>query len=328
MLDDLLIQFFDLQPRRPTAVYLLLTGKKTLSILFAAMQHHQLQWLQLYPTLARADFQAAIARLQAAQALQEQGPGLVLEDAALQAAAKKRLPLPTAYRPEFGVASFAARFYLAVQVLSEASFGQKAYRPLTNDWATQQAVRTWWASITPQAAIKELTAAFAQLPPAQATLLTQAMVGHDFVGPGQLDSLQAQMAQLDALSALISTIAAHPKWPALNRLWGGKQRLGSQTMAQALALSQAGLSKEQIAQRLRLKSSTVNEHLLTAALFGAELPVASFYSPAQFQQLTTLVPQAQHPYQELLVQVADSDFFQIRLFQILCLTGRWPDGGA
>ncbi|MCI1985951.1 MAG: helix-turn-helix domain-containing protein [Lactobacillus sp.] len=328
MLDDLLIQFFNAQPRRLAAVYLLLTGKRTLSVLYAAMQHQQLQWLQVYPTLDRADYQAAVTRLQKQGYLQETATGWVLADTAAQQAAAARLPLPHAYHAELGVHDFSARFFLAVQVLSEASYGQKAYRPLTNDWVVQQAVRAWWAKSQPTAAVAELTAAFSQLPDATATLLTRHMVGHGFVGPGSLATVAAQFAELEAVAELITVIAAHPQWQALNRLWGGKQPIGSATMYQALALSQAGWPKAQIGQRLKLKPSTVDEHLLTAAIYGAQLPVASFYSPAQFAQLQALVPRAQEAYQTLLAAVPGSEFFQIRLFQILCFTGRWPSGNA
>ncbi|WP_054661807.1 hypothetical protein [Lacticaseibacillus camelliae] len=98
MLTDFVVQLFDEQPRRETAAYMLLNGKKTLSVLFAALQHGQLQWLQLYPTLGRADFQAAVKQLVNAHALTHTETGLVLTDPAAKMQAAARVPLPTHYQ--------------------------------------------------------------------------------------------------------------------------------------------------------------------------------------------------------------------------------------
>ena len=63
LLTDLAIQFFDTQPRRERAVFGLLAGKKTISNLYAALTHQQLQWLQLYPSLSKELFLQAVAQL-------------------------------------------------------------------------------------------------------------------------------------------------------------------------------------------------------------------------------------------------------------------------
>ena len=316
MLDDFLLQFFDDQPRRATSLYLLLTGKKTLSVLFAALEHQQLQWLHLYPTLSRPDFQAAIDRLQAAHHLEKTDSGLVLGDVSVQL--KK---LPTAYQPWMGLHAFSPKFHLAVQMLSEASFHNARYRPVTQDWAIQQQLRQWWQHLDRQTAISELKALLEALGDEAAANILSTMIGHDFVGAGQVDDI----SQIQALAQLIAQLDAGlaPSWQIL---WGGRKPLGTKTQYAALQMIQQGATREQVSQRLHLKPSTINEHLLGAAIFGADLPLAQLYPVAMVAQLNQA--DAHLNYQPLLEQIPDSNFFQIRLFQILSLQGRWPHGQA
>ena len=60
MLTDFVVQLFDDQPRRETAVYMLLNGKKTLSVLFAALQHGPLLGVRRFPGVARPGGRAAV----------------------------------------------------------------------------------------------------------------------------------------------------------------------------------------------------------------------------------------------------------------------------
>ncbi|WP_461213098.1 helix-turn-helix domain-containing protein [Lacticaseibacillus sp. GG6-2] len=326
MLDDLLIQFFDAQARRETSVYLLLIGKKTLSILYAALSHHQLQWLQLYPTLQRADYQAAIARLVAEGALKAGANGLVLADEAAKAAAAQRVPLPEHYRPDLAVHDSVPKFQLAVQVLSEASYHERRYRPVVQDWAVQQAVRRWWQDCDVPSATAALEAAFATLPQASADALAHRLVGHAYVGDARPADLAGWLHGIDELAQLISVIATSPATSAWYRLWGGPKPLGTASAYQVLALITQGRSKAQAAAQLRLKPSTINEHLLTVVIEGADLPLTQFYTVEQRQALSQ--QDATAGYSALMAAVPDCDFFQVRLYQILRLQGRWPDANA
>lgn len=324
-LTDLIIQFFDDEPRRPTSLFGLLSGKKTLSILYAALLHDQLQWLGLLPGLARPEFDAVVSRALATGLLQTTAAGAVrVAPAATVTAAATRVPLPTAFQPQLGVAEFAARFYLAVQVLSEASFGDNHYRPLTDDWPTQQWVRGWYRQVTPATAITALTAQFDQLPVAAADRLAARLIGHDYVGRGVAATLAETLQETQALSLLLHQLTAAPAADSWRALWGGPRALLSPSNEQALALANQGASREAIGRRLRLKPSTVNEHLLTGVIFGASLPLARFYSPATITALTDLTDPQYTNYHALLTTFPDLDFFQVRLYQILTYQERWP----
>lgn len=327
MLSDLLIQLFDDQPRRPTSLYLLLNGKKTLSILYAAMQHDQLQWLQLYPTLSRDDYQAAIAKLHAQHALKSTPVGDLLADPAAQRAAALRVPLPHHYQPALGVHDFWLLFQLAVQVLSEASYHERRYRPVSQDWAQQRRIRQWWGQQDAAAAVSALHACFEKLPATVGDDLAQQLVGHDFVGGAEPATLAEALARIDAVAALIEQIAAQGSASPWYQLWGGPRPLGTPSQYDAVRLAQQGLDRPAIAARLRLRPSTVNEHLLIAAIQGADLPLAQLY-PQALRQAFSQLAQPQADYHDLLDAVAGSDFFQVRLFQILAFQGRWPRGDA
>ena len=145
MLTDFVIQFFSEQPRRERAVFGLLTGKQTISILYAALIHQQLQWLHLYPSLSKEAFSAAITTLKVQRMLRETETGLILTEKGqhLKQAAVTQLPFPTHYQPWMNLPVFAPRFFLGVQVLSEASYANRAYQPISVNWATQQVVKQW-----------------------------------------------------------------------------------------------------------------------------------------------------------------------------------------
>lgn len=325
MLTDFVVQLFDEQPRRETAAYMLLNGKKTLSVLFAALQHGQLQWLQLYPTLGRADFQAAVKQLVNAHALTNTGTGLVLTHPAAKMQAAGRVPLPTHYQPWMGVREFEQRLLLAVQAVSEAAYHNNQYQPAVRDWGVQQFVRRWYAQNRQGKFAAELTAAFALLPSAAANRLAARLIGHEFVGGAQAEDLAGAFLHLDDLARLVGLIAEHADWPALQSLWGGRVALLSASNYRACQLVDAGRTREQVGAQLHLKPSTVNEHLLAATIFGWQPPVERLYSPALRQAFAQVDPH-ELDYQKLLAAIPGAEFFHVRLFQILNLQGRWPRG--
>ncbi|MFD1433164.1 helix-turn-helix domain-containing protein [Lacticaseibacillus yichunensis] len=326
MLTALLLQLFGDDPRRETGVYLLLTGKRTVSVLYAGMRAHILQWLLLYPTLARTDYQAAIAQLIRAGVLAKTDSGLILTDKNAQVRAAQAIQLPDAYRPWMGLTAFDQRLTLAVQAVSENGAGVHHYRPAVSDWGVQQQVRRWYKQgIQPHTFADELQSLFAALPQAAGDVLAAGFIGHEFVGSGQGD-LATQMRRTQALAQLVTLLDENTqKWPQTAALWGGRQAIFPRTQTQIVDLLDQGFSREAIGQRLRVRPSTVNEHLLTAAIMGQALPLEGLF-PAGVKGAFDQVPDAAETnYQTILTQVPASDFFQVRLFQILQFQGRWPE---
>ncbi|KMO47853.1 hypothetical protein PY97_09465 [Lacticaseibacillus rhamnosus] len=324
MLTDLAIQFFDTQPRRERAVFGLLAGKKTISNLYAALTHQQLQWLQLYPSLSKELFLQAVAQLKMHGQLTTTETGLVLtaKGQQFQRQAAKRVPLPTYYQPWMHLAKFAPRFFLAIQVLSEASYHSQAYRPISTDWANQQAVKRWYRQLNIESAIADLIALFERLPPQLADILAANLIGHDYAGQAQPPTLSAHFSRINALAALVNEIAAiKDEGNPWYKLWGGPQDLVTRPARYSLQQVQAGVGLKAIASKSHRKLSTVKEHLLLAAIMGESLPVEQLI-PQPIHQALDQIDQWQDQ-QVLLDTVPASDFFQVRLFQILKLQGRW-----
>ncbi|MFD1428851.1 helix-turn-helix domain-containing protein [Lacticaseibacillus mingshuiensis] len=324
MLTALLLQLFGDDPRRETGVYLLLTGKRTVSVLYAGLRAHILQWLLLYPTLARADYQAAIAQLIRAGALVKTDSGLIVTDKNAQVRAAQVIQLPAAYRPWMGMTAFDQRLTLAVQAVSENGAGVRHYRPAVSDWGVQQQVRRWYQGTQPRVFADELQGLFEALPQDAGDVLAAGFIGHAFVGSAQAD-LATQMRRTQALAQLVTRLDEDPqRWPQTAALWGGRQPIFPRTQTQIVDLLDQGFSREAIGQRLGVRPSTVNEHLLTAAIMGQALPLEGLY-PAAIKHAFDQVPDpTETNYQTLLSQVPASDFFQVRLFQILQFQGRWP----
>ncbi|KRO18285.1 helix-turn-helix domain-containing protein [Lacticaseibacillus saniviri] len=319
MLPEFIIQFFEDQPRRPLAVHGLLTGKKTISNLFAALLHQQLDALLLYPTLDRDQFQAAIKQLTQKKLLEATDQGLVLTDHGEAFASRHRDLLPSHYQPALMPHQFLPRFFLGVQVLSEGSYHHSAYEPTTNDFAVQQAIKRWYhqPNFTVAAAIDELHALFETLPQDVADRLSNQLVGHDFAGSLAVTDLQQSMQQRDDICVFLQTLVPEQLWWAL---WGGPTDPVSASANRTIEALNQGMSVAQIATRYRYKESTVNEHLLLGAIYGRQLPLEQFYRP---EERAALTGQSVTSYQTIMAQGPFS-FFQVRLYQILMIQGRWP----
>ncbi|KRM72597.1 helix-turn-helix domain-containing protein [Lacticaseibacillus brantae] len=316
-MDDLVLNFFDDLPWRPLSLWGLLTNKKTISNLYAALQHHQLSRLQLYPTLSRENFQATIQQLEHSGLIEVADAGAIRTSAG-----KKRQQahfLPSHYQPWMNLFQFEPRLYLGVQVLSEASYANRKYQPVIGDYATQQQVKQWYRRLGSQSGITELTAVFSMLEPAVANRLASLFIGHDFAGTAVLQTVPDQMTHIDDLSQLVALIDQHPEWQALQQLWGGRLPLISLSAARSLAGLNQGLSIPQIAHNSRLRPSTVMEHIQLAALFGANIPVEQLYTAAE---QATLTPLQGHNHQTI-IESTGLDFFHVRLFQILAVQQRW-----
>jgi len=295
----------------------LLTNKKTISNLYAALQHQQLSRLHLYPTLSRENFQASIQRLKQAQLIAVTDEGAIITPAGRKQ--QQADFLPQDYRPWMNLVQFEPRLYLGVQVLSEASFANRKYQPVITDYATQQQVKQWYRQVGRRSGIAELTAAFAMLAPDVANRLASLFIGHDFAGTAVIQHLADQMRHLDDLSQLVSLIDQHAEWPALQQLWGGRLPLISPSAARSLDGLNRGLTIPQIASATRLRPSTVMEHIQLAALFGANIPVDQLYTPAEQAALVPL----QGENHQTIIDATGLDFFHVRLFQILAVQQRW-----
>lgn len=316
-LDAVLLQLLDDQPQRPLGLWGILTGRKTASIMFAGLEHSQLQYFGLLPDLTKPEYLAAVRRLQQDRLLNQAeqkvwrsaaGRARCADMAALQNALK-------AYAPSFGVTQFDPRFFLAVQVVSEASYQQRRYAPISADWQVQQYVRRWYRTVFSalNGAISELHALFSQLDPQVADYLAALMVGHDYVGSGV--SQDSYLYRELALSALLRVLEERPA-SAWTQLWGGRVDLIPAAAAQTCAEFVQGATVAQLVKKKNRRLSTITEHLQIAAILGTPLPLDRFLSAEQQATLEAAWAQGQRSYQDLLAALPGAEFLQVRMFQI------------
>ncbi|WP_156321811.1 helix-turn-helix domain-containing protein [Lacticaseibacillus thailandensis] len=306
------------------SVLSLLTGKKTISTLYAALVSNQLQWLNLMPTLRRDDFLRSVARLQAAGWLRAVGPDveITVTGARQQVASAHHHPLPSHYDFRLNVTEFADRLFLAVQVVSEASFDNNTYVPVSSEWSVQRAIKRWYRQYGHdyQAVVTELTDAFAAMAPAQADFLAARLVGHDFAGSAELTSDEWGWQLLDAVGTLIHVLHRQPDhFPLLTALWGGPINPLPALGQKSLELVNQGLDIPTVARRLRRKDSTINEHIQAAAIWGLPVNTHVLLPEALAQQLVSAWAGGAHDYRQLQALVPDASFLQVRLAQVACV---------
>ncbi|WP_196246195.1 helix-turn-helix domain-containing protein [Lacticaseibacillus zhaodongensis] len=317
-LDDILLLLLDDQPQRPLGLWGVITGRKTASIMFAGLQHQQLHYFGLLAGLSKPDYLAAVQRLLTAKLLQQTDEQVWRTATGRARCAQLHGMAATlaSYDPELNVQQFAPRFFLAVQVLSEASYQQRQYVPLSADWQVQQYVRRWYHGTRAELAdtVQELTVIFSQLHPATADYLAMLMIGHEYVGSGadQDSPLRRELALCD----LLHTIESRPA-SAWQRLWGGRISLLPPAAAQTSAEFLRGASVQELVARKHRRISTITEHLQLAAIMGQQLPLDRFLSVQQQAVLATAWAGGQRTYQELLAALPGVEFLQVRMFQIM-----------
>ena len=97
------------------------------------------------------------------------------------------------------------------------------------------------------------------------------MIGHDYAGQLMPATLQAHFERLDALAALVQQLANTREY--VDGVVGGPRDFVSRPAQQTLAQARAGMALPTIAHRSHRKQSTINEHLLLAAIMGETLPI-------------------------------------------------------
>ena len=310
------------QPQRALSLYGVLSGRQTASTVFSGMEQGNLRLYGVTPRLSRGDFENEVAALVRAGLIAQQKAGLCLTDAgaATRSADTAFAAALKTFRPDYGVQAFLPQFYLAVQTLSELSYGNHRYRPAIADLHVQARVRWWYGQLgqTAPAAVAELTTLFTALSQQTADTLAGQLLAHGYSGnpEASTNELAIELAGCALLAQMSPTQSPH--W---YQLWGGRQPLLSQPMQQTVSEFNAGASIEQIAQRRRLRVSTVNEHLQVAAIFGVPLTFSRFYPAAAKPQLLATWKAGQHSYRELLDVLPDLEFMQVRMFQIEQLRG-------
>ncbi|KRN29439.1 hypothetical protein IV38_GL000323 [Lactobacillus selangorensis] len=336
------LSLFAAAPRRAKPIYYLLTGKRTVSNLYVGLQYGLLQRLQLYPNLKESQFQAQVQALVHDELLQKVTDGTYQQtETGCQFLADH--PVYT-FRyfdgPRMGhLNDFQERLFLVIQVISEYRHHERRYFPLQTHLRNQDAVKRWFRQVkqTPHFSdqfVAELTAYLQALPAELATVIANRWVGYQTTGASleQIAAATAQTAgqlflqQVDAEAFLWDQVHHHPQqWPVLAQLWPQTDSALSGSTQITVDLFKKGVPFAQIGKQRGLKASTINEHLLEAAILSPHFPFQFFLQTSQIKRYDQVTGgNRAGNYQQLLDADRSAAFFTVRLYQIWILRGR-PD---
>lgn len=338
MFEDYLLRLFSVTPRRSKAMFNVLRGRRTVSTLFAGLTYGCLDQLDSWHGVPLERFLAAAETLVDQGFLTSPQPGYLQ----LTPSGQQRVAATTLYRPvalrEFqtvAVREFAAEAQLALQVVSEAVHQQRRYYPVTTDPKTQARVKAW---VRQQSRTREVAAAvyaglhafLGQLDPQLAAIFVASLTGYQ--QPGLTDAqlvarfdrqpVELLVMRKDLTCQWIAWLRTHPEDP-LASLLAPLVKAGPVSASAQRTLSDFNQSGDldQIAQKRRLKPSTVREHLLESAILTPQFPFKRVLPPAVLTQLSSVfgARQAVADWQFAEAQAVNEQltFFEFRLYQIM-----------
>ncbi|WP_431815364.1 helix-turn-helix domain-containing protein [Limosilactobacillus portuensis] len=289
-MNNFLLSFFDeRQPRRIRVIENTLRNRRTVSTLFWAKQYGILKWTGATRSLERQQVENSIEELVKANLIQRDPAGQVLLTT-LGVLRQEELASGQ-YQPHFfdwywlaNTRRIEQRLLLGIQVASEASYHNRYYAPVVNEYHEQQIVKQWllsWHGNIIGDLVRELELFGDSLESADERLANYffySLIGHQITGKNdmqfsrqlELPGYQLPTIKQDALLAIAAF--ANSYHGVLNRLLADLLANSplSQSANQTLLLYQQGMSISQIAQKRGIKANTVREHLLEAAIVYPE----------------------------------------------------------
>ncbi|HAT54137.1 MAG TPA: hypothetical protein DCW31_02640 [Lactobacillus sp.] len=283
---ELLIRFLSTeQARRPKVIFNCLTGKRTVSVLFWALQYDLLTWLNVWPSLSWDSFEAAVNTLVKAKRVDVQSDGQLLSHETVGSPYLNTI-VPVSQRRLYRMmhAKIVSDVtLLGIQALSHRVQHDMSYFPVSVSERARQQVRRWFKSfdeVQAQQLVEQFQQWLETLPNQQAQIFVSQLVGAHHSGYTTMQLSQAlgtpawqidlmQTANLAAFSQFCQQ--SDSAWQQL--LMPFFEPDLPKPVQQTLAATLRHQNREKIGEERGLKPSTINEHLLTAAIL---LPIDKF----------------------------------------------------
>ncbi|MFT8446785.1 MAG: helix-turn-helix domain-containing protein [Liquorilactobacillus nagelii] len=334
MADQRILYFFStVQARRPVVIRQLLINKRTVSNLFWGLEYQLLDWLAVAPNLNKVYFEQQIDQLQHSESLKVVENGVILTPSGFQQWQKyqaihywRQAPLLV---QQYQVRAWKKMLALLIQVFSEMTYHNPHYYVNITDPQLQYWLKRWLRHFSRQQLqqefVRTLTTFLIQKPQLVADVFLNMFSGHQVAGQTLLQLQQQTGWTVGELNCLLSDFSLQlaeklltqgPAWQELIKLF----RLPSRLTASSVRSYQLFLKRQtvaEIARQRKLKVSTIQEHLLEAAIFENDFPYQHILSTEIQRQLLVSFPQSDlvnWNYQ--VVNQLGIPFFQFRLFQI------------
>ncbi|KPN79742.1 hypothetical protein RZ56_04110 [Apilactobacillus kunkeei] len=335
--DLLLLLLSSTQPRRIKLIQNLLNGKRTVSTLFWAMRYGLLQYSAILKTYDLNSINDDIKKLidnGLADPVDEYQYQLTNKGQIKKDSLKESFYIlkNASYQYDYDVNEFKSRLLLAIQSVSEYSYQNKNYYPVKTDMKSAMIVKRWFIQNKLEI-IKRLegylTKYLSQIDEQEANIIAQQMIGHDVFG-----MTNRQMADNMSISNVEAYFMEYDGWvDFINYIINDDDKLLFPLISDIRTLKMnhhailtykqfvSGNTLYQIANNLRVKISTVREHLLEMAIW---LPRDKFpYDKIINFERETILSKAffDQPIDDWQFrQISEStniDFFTFRIYQIL-----------
>lgn len=348
MTDDINIYILSLfhpkNKQRSSSVYQILRGKKTASTLSFCLFHHLWSGFQLFPYLSVEAYEQRLAELKAKGYLvadEADGKYLLLSQAG-QACLLEH-PFWVAFSKEvdhfsYGVAGplFLERLLFLSQVISELSYQSKQYEPITSEEEQLFWVKQWLAKtkVSKEGLISnfytEWQKLLEQLADSQRQRLVSLLTGHHKIGTtyyqlqqmyhwSEFQRIAYKIYDCQQIIHLIKTSEDFPLFASV------LASIPKQTISKSAQLTynyvEQGLDSVSIQRLRQIKPSTVQDHLIEAAVLLDDFSFDACLDKQVVLQLETYEKKQPQIIEWQFKQVQGFDesisFLEVRLYQIL-----------
>ncbi|QOD85602.1 helix-turn-helix domain-containing protein [Weissella viridescens] len=281
------------QPRRSHVIFALLKQQTTGSAEYWGLRYQLLDWFGLLPQLRKNEYEQALQQLQQNKDLEQIEPGLYLltekgDKVRMQYAQQHYLPQQNAARIQYQTGAFMPLFLQANQVVSEWSYHNRQYYPMQASLKQRQSLKQWFKNQDKTQLVPHwfntLKAFLTTLPEATANSLAASWVGHETAGlnydqmdlPKTWTEFDFYLWQLEQYTALLIYLEQHTTIEdPIVQLYAivGKRMQFPTSLQTSFDAAKNGQTLVDIAHTRQLKLGTVQEHLLTAAIW---LPLDQF----------------------------------------------------
>lgn len=283
----LLTQFDHIQSRKIKVIYHNLIGRKTVSNLFWSLRYGLLSWRHVFPGLSKQKFYESVSSLKsnfimfANEEVLSKDNNLKLKQTIDQLFPEKNRQICQ----YCNINELIELLLLIIQALSEKSYGESSYLPLSASNYNRQLVHYWYQKNDTAFLINSVKNTLFDwlnsISELDATVFTSKLVGYNH--PGYVNNVIADqlnipiqyidLIQLNNWCGLIKYICTNGGILAtlINILM--KKDILSSSTKKSLILLKKGYSINTILQLQKIKLSTFNEHILESAIL---LPFKKF----------------------------------------------------
>lgn len=339
---------FKVQSLPPNSVYQVLIGKRTATTLFFAFSNHLTSYFALYPKLQKDIWLAYTQNVTdyiSVEAIFRQGH----QNKYMQTLFEEVLP----HRQGLMIANHHHQHHLAfkllVQVLSHAQAEKPNYSPIVQDIAVQQLIKDFHLMVKRSAADQADLSAMGQSLhwqlrkelstfPDQAALIFLDQFEGARISAQTLEQ-ESEMHQLTKRAVVINQQALMDKmyqnWLSGKTLEPESQWLQvftkgiftqfpiwNQTTQATLDMLNQGLDLQEIANRRRLKLSTITEHLIEIALSNPEIIAPIVVEKLNITDVSFLIEaEPDASYEAFNERFGDRDYWLYRYWHIVYQKG-------